>query len=105
MEKLYLFLRILGLIVPYAFFVPWLLQHGLDTPLLISELFSPQIGAFFGTDVIVSAVVLLLFILTDGRRKNVRHLWAPVIGTFCVGVSFGLPLYLYLRERACSSSL
>jgi hypothetical protein len=25
-------------------------------------------------------------------------LWLPVIGTLTVGVSLGLPLYLYLRE-------
>ena len=100
MTRLYLLLCILGFIVPYAFFVPWLLQHGLDIPLLFSELFSTRIGAFFGTDVIVSAIVLLVFILTDGRRAAIRPLWAPAIGTLCVGVSFGLPLYLYLRERA-----
>ena len=29
-----------------------------------------------------------------------RLLWLPVAGLLAVGVSFGLPLFLYLRERA-----
>jgi len=35
---------------------------------------------------------------------GVMGLWAPVLGTICVGVSLGLPLFLYLRERARARS-
>ena len=85
--------------LPYAFFVPWLLQHGLNSPLLLTKLLSTRLGAFFGTDVIVSAIALLVFIRSDRRWNKVQRLWAPIIETLCVGVSFGLPLYLSLRER------
>jgi hypothetical protein len=27
------------------------------------------------------------------------HLWAPIAANLAVGVSLGLPLFLYLRER------
>ena len=100
MKRIYLALCIVGLVLPFSFFVPWILEHGLDLQLLVSELFSTRIGAFFGTDVLVAAVALFVLILTDGRKNGVRPLWLPVVGTLCVGVSFGLPLYLYLRERA-----
>ena len=36
--------------------------------------------------------------LVEGRRARVRHLWAPVAATLAVGVSLGLPLFLYMRE-------
>jgi hypothetical protein len=49
-------------------------------------------------DVILSAIVLLWFIQSEGRRLRVRLLWLPTIGTLIVGVSFGLPLFLFLRQ-------
>lgn len=42
----------------------------------------------------------LCFIVADSRSRNVRYLWLPVLGTVTVGVSLGLPLYLFLREIA-----
>lgn len=95
---LYLGLCLLGIALPYAQFVPWLADHGLNVSLLVSELFSTRIGAFFGMDVLASALTLLVLIGLEGRRLRVRHLWLPVVGTLLVGVSLGLPLFLYLRQ-------
>jgi hypothetical protein len=94
----YLILCIVGFILPYSQFVPWVLAHGIDARLFVHKLFSNRIGGFFGLDVIVSAFVLIPFILTEGRRLRMNHLWAPVVGTLCVGVSFGFPLFLLMRE-------
>ena len=41
-----------------------------------------------------------VFVAVDGRRSGVRHLWAPVVANLAVGVSLGLPMFLYMRERA-----
>ncbi len=38
------------------------------------------------------------FVLAEGRRLNMKQLWAPVVGTLLVGVSIGLPLFLLMRE-------
>ncbi|MEO1523167.1 MAG: DUF2834 domain-containing protein, partial [Cyanobacteria bacterium J06633_2] len=55
-------------------------------------------GAFAWLDVIVSAIVLLGFIVTEGTRQGIRKLWISVLGTCTVGVSLGLPLFLLMRE-------
>jgi hypothetical protein len=34
----------------------------------------------------------------EGRRANLRQLWMPLCGLVTVGVSLGLPLFLYQRE-------
>jgi hypothetical protein len=99
MGVVYLFLSVLGAAVPYAKFVPWVREHGLNLPLLLTELFSTRIGGFFGLDVILSAVSLLIFIRSEGGHRKMRLLWLPVAATCLVGVSCGLPLFLYLRER------
>lgn len=99
MPWLYLALAVLGAALPYSQFLPWLGQHGLDVPALLAELFSTRAGAFFGLDVLVSGVVLLIFIVREGAARRIRYLWIPIVGTVAVGVSFGLPLFLFLRER------
>jgi hypothetical protein len=99
MAPIYLFLALIGTIVPYARFVPWLAQHGLDLRLFVSELFSTRIGGFFGLDVLISAVVLILFIRREGARRHMKLLWLPIAATCLIGVSCGLPLFLFLRER------
>lgn len=98
LKHIYLLLFILGVIIPSSQFISFLSENGLDIPLLFHQLFANRISAFFGLDVIISAVVLLVLIFTEGRKENIRHMWIPVLATLAVGVSAGLPLYLYMRE-------
>ena len=99
-KSAYLWLCALGIVLPYAQLVPFLREHGLDGRLIVEQLFATRIGAFFGMDVVVSAVVLFVFVAAEGRRLGMRHLWAPIAAVLTVGVSLGLPLFLYMRERA-----
>lgn len=98
-KTLYLLFCIVGLAAPYAEFLPWLAEHGLNARLFIQHLFANRISAFFGLDVIVSALVLLRFAAVESARIKLRNRWLVVLATLLVGVSFGLPLFLYLRER------
>ena len=99
LRYLYLVLALIGLILPYSQFLPWIMEHhAMNIPLFIHDMFANQISAFFAMDVIVSAIVLIVFILDEGRRLGRRTLWLPVIATLLVGVSLGLPLFLYLRQ-------
>ena len=94
----YLLLCIAGTILPYLFLAPFLREHGLDLRLVFEQLFANRISSFFGMDVIVTTVCLWIFVYFEGRQLRVRHLWAPVIASLTVGVSLGLPLFLFLRE-------
>lgn len=94
----YLALGVLGTLLPLWQFIPFLREHGVDVGLFVQQLFSTPVSAFFGVDVIVSSIVLWVFVYVEGRRSGVRHLWAPVVANLLVGVSLGLPLFLYMRE-------
>jgi hypothetical protein len=98
MRRLYLLLALIGLALPYSQFIPWLAEHGPNLPLLVNELFSTRIGAFFGFDVLISAIVLIGFIQRDGTARGIRFLWLPIAATCLVRVSCGWPLFLFLRE-------
>jgi len=95
----YLALCVLGVILPYSQLLPFLREHGFDLRLMVDQCFANRISGFFGLDVIVSSVVLWAFVLTEGRRKKMRHLWVYFLCNITVGVSLGLPLFLYVRER------
>jgi hypothetical protein len=95
---LYLGLCVAGTVLPYLQFAPFLRDHGLDLPRFVEQLFATPVSGFFAMDVIVSSLVLWVLLLTEGRSTGVRHLWAPLVANLLVGVSLGLPLYLFLRE-------
>ncbi len=95
---LHLGLCVLGTVLPYSQFINFLRQHGLNPRQFVDQLFANPISGFFGMDVIVSSLVLWVFVAIEGRRCGVKRLWAPVVANLAVGVSLGLPLFLYLRE-------
>jgi cbb3-type cytochrome oxidase subunit 3 len=97
-KTIYLLLCLLGTILPYLFLVPFLREYGLDLRRVYEQLFANRISSFFGMDVIVTSICLWIFVYFEGRRSRVRHLWAPILASLTVGVSLGLPLFLYLRE-------
>jgi len=98
-QYLYLILCVLGTALPCSQLFPFLARHGFNVPLLIEQLFANRISGFFGLDVIVSSVVLWIFVLSEGRRQQMKHLWIYFVCNLAVGVSLGLPLFLYMRER------
>ena len=49
-------------------------------------------------DLVLSAALGLIVFGREARALGVRGFWAVVLGTLLIGFSFGLPLYLYLRE-------
>ena len=97
-KHLYLVLAIAGTVLPLWQFMPFLRDHGLSFGVFFAQLFSTPVGGFFGMDVIVSSMVLWVLVCVDGRRDGVAHLWAPILANLAVGVSLGLPLFLYMRE-------
>ena len=98
MKWIYAIFCLLGFALPYYFFVPFVLQNGLNIPLFVNQLFANPISSFFGADVIVSSLVLWVFLYQETRKRTVRHWWVCIIANLAVGVSLGLPLFLLLRE-------
>ena len=99
LQNIYRIFMIAGLVFPGLAFYQFIKEYGLDMGLFVTQMFETHISSFFSLDVIVSAIVLLVFIVTEGKRKSIQRLWAPVAATFLIGVSFGLPMFLYMREK------
>jgi hypothetical protein len=99
-KHIYSLLCVLGVVLPYSQFIPWVMENGLHVGLLFRQLFASLAGGFFGMDVLVSSAVLVVFMRIERRRLAIRFPWLPIVGLCTVGVSLGLPLFLYLRESA-----
>lgn len=50
-------------------------------------------------DLIVVAVVAVIFMIVEGRRLRMRITWFTVLATFPVAVAFTFPLFLAFRHR------
>ena len=66
LQTVYLIFFILGTVLPFSQFIPFLLERGLDLNLFFEQLFTNRISSFFGMDVIVSILVLLTFVIWSG---------------------------------------
>ncbi|MBW4638447.1 MAG: DUF2834 domain-containing protein [Gloeocapsa sp. UFS-A4-WI-NPMV-4B04] len=99
LQTTYLILCILGTILPYSQFVPFLIENGLDLKLFFEQLFINRISSFFGMDLIVSSLVLWVFVFWEGSRLGMKNMWVYITSNLLVGVSLGLPLFLLMRQH------
>jgi Terpene cyclase DEP1 len=98
-KGIYLLICLLGFLLPYSQFLPFVLEHGLDIKLFFEQLFANKISGFFGMDVIVSSLALWTFVFWEGTRLKMQNLWVYVVCNLLFGVSLGLPLFLFMRQR------
>ena len=97
-QNIYFILAILGLLLPYSIFLPWLLEHSFDFSLFFSEFYVNAIAQTAGVDILVTTVTLLIFIVFEGQKLGMKNLFIPLLATL-VGIAFGLALFLFMRER------
>lgn len=98
MRQVYLIAAILGFVLTYAFFVPFLIENGFNLPLIFTQLNANRISIMAGVDILISSIVFWIWMFSEGRRLGIRHLWVFVVLNLTVGLSLALPLFLYVRE-------
>lgn len=98
LKHVYMIFSVLGAALPLSQFVPWLIANGVDLPLFFDQLLVNPISRFFVLDVVISALVLITLIMVESNRLAIKKGWLAIVATLCVGVSLGLPLFLYLRQ-------
>lgn len=100
MKCLYLFLAFLGIILPYSQFIPWTMDNGMDLVKMGQAMFVNQIAAGITLDALLTAVVLIIYILIQQKKNHLKYFWVPIMGSFVFGLAFAFPFYLYLREAS-----
>lgn len=58
----------------------------------------PAVGSLT-MDLLIMAVAACAFIVIEGRRLGMRHLWAYIVFSGLTAIAFTFPLFLAHRER------
>lgn len=100
MRLIYLGLALWGTVHPMAWFLAHMRETGSGLPGLIDAWYVNSSTTGLTWDLTIAAIALTVWILAEaGARRD----WLGMVAipaTFCIGVSCGLPLYLFLRSRA-----
>jgi hypothetical protein len=99
LKYLYLSLCILSLVLTYSQVPAITKQYGYNFLPMFGEQFSTPSLRFLGFDLIIAALASTIFILAEGIRLKIKSLYIPVLAVFLIGISFALPLFLFLREN------
>lgn len=99
MRAVYLLLAIWGAIHPMWYFVQWFGENGFDLMGMVDAWHVNAASSGLVWDLTIAAIALTVWIgVETSKTRNWTALLA-VPATFCIGVSCGLPLYLFLRTR------
>jgi len=96
---IYLALAIWGAIHPMYYFISWFQANTWDIMAMVDPWHVNAATSGLVWDLTVAAVALTVWIIAEVIR---RRTWLDLIAipaTFCIGVSCGLPLYLFMRSR------
>ncbi len=97
---LYLVLAIPGLLAPWFFLLGFFGGQDRSPSLFLRLIFANDVASAVAVDLLVSALVFFCFVAIEGRRVGMKHRWVYVPLTLGVGLSLGLPLFLYFRACA-----
>ena len=95
----YLGLAVWGAIHPMYYFISWFRDNGVSLSKMVDAWHVNAATSGLVWDLTIAAIALTVFIVSE---VAVRRNWIALIAiaaTFGIGVSCGLPLYLYLRSR------
>tara|TARA_B100000614_G_scaffold182638_1_gene163343 strand:- start:46 stop:372 length:327 start_codon:yes stop_codon:yes gene_type:complete len=103
-KTIYLVLAVAGIVLPMSQFIPATMAGEFSVGTMVSSMFANQLIAGVALDFTVVVATALVFAGLEAVRLRIKTAWIPLAGTVLIGASFGLPFFLYLRERALERS-
>jgi len=100
MKTVYLAGAVAGTLLPWLFFARFLAENGVAPGLFLSAVFATGPASGFAVDLLISCVLFWIWSWCDAREHEVTGWWLTIPAIWLVGLSLGLPLYLWLREHA-----
>ena len=98
LQIVYLALALWGAVHPMSWFVKYMRKTGTGLSGLIDAWYVNASSTGLTWDLTIAALALTVWVVAESIRH--RH-WRGLVAipaTFCIGVSCGLPLYLFLRS-------
>ena len=98
---LYLFLSILGAILPMMANFDFAREYGnsFDINNFISLANDNPAAQSISRDLLISASAVFIWIVNESKKLNIKNMWIVYVGTFLIAFAFSAPFFLFLRER------
>ena len=99
LRLIFLALAIWGAIHPMYWFITWFQENGWSLMAMVDAWHVNAATSGLVWDLTIAAVALTVFVIAESiaRKRYIGLVAIPA--TFCIGVSCGLPLYLFLRSK------
>lgn len=95
----FLGMAIWGAIHPMYYFMSYMAETGTGLSGLIDAWYVNDSTHGLTWDLTIAALVLAVWVVVEAIQKRDWLRLIAIPATFCIGVSCGLPLYLFLRSR------
>ena len=101
LSYLYLFLSILGAILPMMANFDFAQTYGntFDIRNFISLANANPAAQSISRDLLVGASAVFIWIVSESKKLSMKNMWIVYAGTFLVAFAFSAPFFLFLRER------
>ena len=100
LRMIYLGLALWGAVHPMMWFLRYMRETGTGLSGLIDAWYVNASTTGLTWDLTIAAITLTVWILAEAYARRNWSALVAIPATFCIGVSCGLPLYLFLRTRA-----
>lgn len=103
-ERLLLALTVVGFVVPNVFVGLYVVDEGADLGAYFSLWTASIPSTQLLLDLVIATSAFFIWAAVEGPRAQVKRWWLCIPASLLVGVCFGLPLFLLMRERALNGS-
>ncbi len=104
LQIVYLVLAAFGAIIPWYFNIHHLMHS--EVPFTIVNFFSGGFVNDFASslvsDFFIGGIAVLIFMMYEGQRLKMKHMWVYFVLTCFISFAFACPLFLFFRERKLS---
>lgn len=98
MRVVYLVSAFLGFATAAYYGIPFFASADAGFGNFVRFAFANPIAATLSSDLSVVYVASCVWIVHEGRRIGMGHLWLYILGSTCVAVAFGLGLFMFVRH-------
>ncbi len=99
MQTFYLLAAIVGTVLPWVSFLPFLVENGLWPVTILTALYVNGATAGLSTDFFLTCGVFWIFAIREARLAGLKGWLFVIPAAPLIGLSMALPAFLYLRER------
>jgi hypothetical protein len=99
LQILYLVFAVLGLLVTWTQNIHYLSPETGGLIQFVKDTFVNPASTSITLDIVVLFIVCALWMIVEGRKLQMKHIWLYIVGGLCVAISVTFPLFLYFREE------